>query len=91
MFDPVLYRLPVAVFSAEDDACVTVHICVPSAHLMYSPFALLPRSMIAPVGTPLDWETVPRMLVFEYAAFAVVVAVARPSRNNAINAEIVRR
>jgi len=27
-------------------------ICVPSAKRTYSPLALLPRSMIAPVGTP---------------------------------------
>jgi hypothetical protein len=39
------------------------HICVPSAYRTYSPLALLPRSIIAPVGTPADWDTVPRMLL----------------------------
>ena len=43
-----------------------VQIIVPSAYFVYSPLTLLPRSIIAPVGTPPDCDTVPRMLPVVY-------------------------
>lgn len=52
----------VSVFATGTVLLFTKQICVPSAYRTKSPLALLPCSMIAPVGTPPDWETVPRML-----------------------------
>ena len=50
---------PVAVEAFGALRFVLVQICVPSANRTNSPFVLLPRSRIAPVGIPADWVTGP--------------------------------
>ena len=56
-----LKTLPEEATGAAETA-TPLQIIVPSAYLVYSPLTLLPRSMIAPVGTPPDCDTVPRIL-----------------------------
>jgi len=57
--DAAVNSEPDAVLQAMPVVSTQVQIIVPSAHLIYVPLEFEPRSMIEPVGTPPDSETVP--------------------------------
>ncbi|WP_217427962.1 hypothetical protein, partial [Citrobacter werkmanii] len=50
---------PLGLLVMDSTVLVNQQINVPSANLMYSPFELEPRSIIAPVGAPPVWDTAP--------------------------------